>query len=121
MQFAKESQPPNAITRYDAISILSRDETLTGSLVVGADTLLRDWQCDSAETLSAAHIEPLLAQSPEVIILATGEAPRFPPSKIMHAVMRNGVGIEVMNDGAAIRTFNVLLGESRRVLLALIR
>jgi uncharacterized protein len=36
------------------------------------------------------------------------------------ALKARGVGVDSMDTGAACRTFNVLLGESRRVALALL-
>ncbi|MEO0573929.1 MAG: MTH938/NDUFAF3 family protein [Pseudomonadota bacterium] len=121
MQFAKENQPPNAISRYDANSIWIRDQQHIGSLAIAQTEVLSDWRCRSVDDLSPALIQPLLDLKPQVIVLATGERPVFPQATLMQQVMLAGVGIEVMNDGAAVRTFNVLLGEARPSVLALVR
>ena len=44
----------------------------------------------------------------------------FPRPSLLAGVQRQGIGIEVMANDAAIRTFNVLLSEDRKVLLALL-
>lgn len=121
MQFAKETQPPNAISRYDANSIWIRDQKHDGSLAIAQTDILDEWRCHRVVDLSDALLQPLLDLAPQVIVLATGERPQFPEATVMQRVMLAGVGIEVMNDGAAVRTFNVLLGEGRPTILALVR
>jgi uncharacterized protein len=49
------------------------------------------------------------------VILGTGERSVFPPRELTFAFARRRVGLEVMNTGAAARTFNVLVGEGRRL------
>jgi uncharacterized protein len=56
---------------------------------------------------------------PEVILLGTGSLQRQPPPALTTAVLRLGVGIEVMTTAAACRTYNVLVAEYRRVAAAL--
>ena len=92
-----------------------------GSLAVTAEGILTEWRCTSVAALDSAALEPLVALEPEAIVLGVGAAVTFPRAEAMRSVMRAGVGIEVMNDGAAVRTFNVMLGEGRRVVLALVR
>ncbi|MEL7023644.1 MAG: MTH938/NDUFAF3 family protein [Pseudomonadota bacterium] len=121
MQFARESAQRHAIQKYNLTTVTIAEQTYEGSLAISAETLLEDWQCTSIEALSDTLIDRLVALNPEVIILATGATVVFPNAALLHPVMRSGIGIEVMNDGAAIRTFNVLLSESRQVVLALIR
>ncbi len=53
-----------------------------------------------------------------MFILGTGEQQVFPPVEIMAACLTRGIGIEVMNNASAARTFNVLAGENRRVVAA---
>ena len=60
-------------------------------------------------------LELLLRNEPELVILGTGERNVFPPRELTFAFARRRVGLEVMNTGAAARTFNVLAGEGRRV------
>ncbi len=49
------------------------------------------------------------------MLLGTGDVQRFPPVQIRGAFVRAGVGLEVMDLGAACRTFNVLVQEERKV------
>lgn len=54
----------------------------------------------------------------DVIFLGTGSEIAHAPAALRAAVESRGMGLEVMNSPAACRTYNVLLGEGRRVALA---
>lgn len=59
-----------------------------------------------------------LAGKVDVIFLGTGAEIAHAPGGLRAAVEAAGMGLEVMNSPAACRTYNVLLGEGRRVALA---
>ena len=73
------------------------------------------WKVGDPRAFTAMDLEPLLELDPEVILLGTGASQVFPPPAVMAACLSRGVGLEVMNNAAAARTFNVLAGEARRV------
>ena len=56
--------------------------------------------------------------APEFLILGTGKTYRRPPRALVEAIESRGIGIEVMDNAAAARTFNVLATEGRRVVAA---
>ncbi len=55
-----------------------------------------------------------------VLLLGTGRSPVFPDPIILGAFRDAGVWLEVMDTGAAARTYNVLLAEERDVSAALL-
>ena len=61
----------------------------------------------------------MIALSPEVVLLGTGERQRMPQAALYAAFAARGIGLEVMDNRAACRTYNVLLGEMRDVAVAL--
>jgi len=65
-------------------------------------------------------LAPLLERKPELVLLGTGERQVFPSGRVLAAFAGCGIGFEVMDNGAACRTFNLLLQEGRDVVLALI-
>ena len=69
-----------------------------------------------------AHIAPVLAERSKVefILLGTGRTLVFPSAEIRAAFAAADMGLEAMDTGAAIRTYNILLGEGRPVGAALI-
>jgi len=90
------------------------------NVVVSAQAVSPAWVSGPLAAVTAADLEPLAAARPEIVILGSGAAFRFPGPEILAPLHRAGVGVEVMDTRAACRTYNILLGEGRRVMAALI-
>ncbi|HET6396768.1 MAG TPA: Mth938-like domain-containing protein [Pseudoxanthomonas sp.] len=105
----------------DGRSARVNERVLERSFALSPDRLLEDWDAPAtAGELAAAHLQPLLALEPELVVLGTGGRQAFPPAAALAACLTRGVGIEVMDNAAAARTYNVLAGEGRRVVVALL-
>lgn len=104
--------------RADAIAVGSRE--LRGSFAVTVSTLIEDWPVDSLAGLDEAALDQLLAVRPDVILLGVGETQRQLPPALLYRALSQGVGLEVMTNAAAARTYNLLLAEDRNVLAAFI-
>jgi uncharacterized protein len=120
MQLSSDTRTDvNAVVGYAADEVRLRTRALRTSAIVTADRVV-DWPVASLADISPSALDSVLDLGPEVVLLSTGGTQRFPdPAVIAHAYGR-GVGFEVMDVGAACRTYNVLLGEDRRVALALL-
>ena len=81
---------------------------------------IEEWTVSGFETLSTADFEPVLAVQPDVLILGTGSRIRFPGRGLTRALAAAGVGLEVMDNGAACRTYNIVAAEGRRVAAAIL-
>ena len=66
------------------------------------------------------HFERVVDLEPELVIFGAGARLRFPPPQYTQGLLKRGIGVEVMDTAAACRTYNVLLGEGRRVGLAVL-
>jgi uncharacterized protein len=99
----------------DGTGALVNERRLQASFVVAPDALVEDWPVRDAAAMTPADLEPLLALEPELIVLGTGAAQRFPPAAVMAACLQRGIGLEAMTNAAAARTYSVLAGEGRRV------
>jgi uncharacterized protein len=104
------------VRRTAARSITLIDRELTTSFLLMPDRVIEHWPVAAANALDAGHVDSLLALQPELVILGTGERQVFPAAEFMAGLLRKGVGIEVMDNAAAARTYNLLAGEGRRVL-----
>lgn len=60
------------------------------------------------------------AEEIDFLLFGTGLERREPPPGLLQAFSEAGVGLEVMDTGAACRTYNVLLGEERAFAAALL-
>jgi uncharacterized protein len=70
--------------------------------------------------LGEADFARLLELRPEIVLLGTGGHQQFLHPRVTQPLAAAHVGLEVMDTRAACRTFNILLGEGRRVIAALI-
>ncbi|MDV0439851.1 Mth938-like domain-containing protein [Xanthomonas sacchari] len=104
-----------ALRMADGRQAKVNDRLLTRSFILAPDTLVEDWQAPLAGDLQPQHLQPLLDLNPALVILGTGERQVFPAAAVMALFLTRGIGVEVMNNAAAARTYNVLAAEGRRV------
>ena len=78
------------------------------------------WDIDNVSDLSTAHFQRLADLKAEVVILGTGKCIVFPHSAIIQPLMQKHIGLEVMDTGAACRTYNILADDGRRVVACLL-
>ena len=90
------------------------------SLIVLPDQLIPDWEPRSLEDLAEAHFTELAKLNVEIVLLGTGRTLRFPSPRLTAPLMQARIGCEVMDSQAAARTYNILMGEGRRVAAALL-
>ena len=108
------------VRRVGVRGITLIDRELTESFLLAPDQVIEHWPVAAAGTLDADHVQALLALRPELVILGTGERQVFPAAAFMAGFLRQGIGIEVMDNAAAARTYNLLAAEGRRVIGAFI-
>jgi uncharacterized protein len=99
----------------DGAHVLVNERSLTHSCVVSPESLVEDWAVTDATSMAPTDLEPLLALNPELVLLGTGERQVFPAAAVLAACLGRGIGLEVMSNDAAARTYSVLAGEGRRV------
>jgi uncharacterized protein len=120
VQFTLE--PPsqaNLIRSYSASELHIAAQRITASCIVTASELISVWEPQSFAELLPAHLEAVFALRPELVLLATGTTQHFASLAVRAAFVQRRIGLEVMELGAACRTFNVLVQEERRVAAAL--
>ncbi|GAB1579652.1 Mth938-like domain-containing protein [Bordetella petrii] len=57
---------------------------------------------------------------PEVLLVGTGSRQRLLGQDVLRPLLAAGIGVEVMDTQAAARTYNILMAEGRRVVVALL-
>ncbi len=95
-------------------------EKIERSIVIGSRGEKFDWNCARFEDLTEAHFTQLGTTQPELVIFGSGARIRFAPPAFLRGLMQQRIGIETMDTLAACRTYNVLAGEGRRVIAALL-
>lgn len=96
------------------------DRMFAGPILLSARNVIDPWEVKDPGSISEDRLAPVFALEPEVVLLGTGARQVFPPPELMMSFYRRGIGVEVMTTDAACRTFNILAGEGRRVVAALL-
>ena len=110
----------NLITRVGSAGIHVGEDVLDASFIISPAELLPRWPVVDVAALDLAALAPALALSPEILVLGTGPRIQFPARELFAALAAQGIGLEVMDTAAACRTYNVLAGEERAVVGAII-
>ncbi len=80
------------------------------------------WDALEGDALTADLFDRVLADAAgiEVLLVGTGKELRPLPATLKAKLREHGIGSDPMSTGAAVRTFNIMLSESRAVAAALI-
>lgn len=108
------------VRKADAHTVTVVDRPFTTSLILSRGNVIDDWAVSDITTMTPAHVEPILALKPDVVLLGTGGRQVFPSQAVLAAFLQHGVGVEVMDNSAAARTWDILASEGRNVVAAFI-
>jgi uncharacterized protein len=121
MQFTQDlSTGINVIRGYANGELRVKENAYRGAVILSAATLMDLPNVQNLEDLLKVDVARILALEPELVLLGTGERQIFPAPGFGAQYLRAGIGFEVMDTGAACRTFNVLVAELRRVVAVLL-
>ena len=92
-----------------------------GGVLVWPDKTV-PWVLSSFAALQVSNFSPVYDHDPlpDVVLFGTGATQQFLVPALRQALRDKGLVIEVMDTGAACRTYNVLLAEGRRVVAAML-
>jgi uncharacterized protein len=121
MKFQPDTLPGvNVITRHEAGRVRVGAVDHSHSVLVPWIGTVQRWEVDDFDALAEIHFAALLAAQPELVIFGSGPRLRFPRPALLRPLIEARIGIETMDTAAACRTYNVLAGEGRHVLAALL-
>jgi uncharacterized protein len=115
-----EDPAPGALDAIGPDSSRVRQEVLTRSTIITPTRLVRDWPPQSFGDLAPSHMDIILELAPEIVLLGSGNSLLWPDAAIVAPLAAAGIGYEIMNTAAACRTYNILMGDGRRVAAALL-
>lgn len=99
---------------------LNTRQSFEQSIIVFPDKLHTDWGVVSVEEIRPKDYAPIFEYKPELLIIGTGDTQIFPHPRTFIDLIDMNIGYEIMDNSAACRTFNILMGEGRKASLALI-
>jgi uncharacterized protein len=110
----------NIFTAHGADYVMVNGRKFEHSIVVTPEQILSDWQPQGFEGLTEHHFTHLLTIKPEIVLLGTGTQQLFPHPSLYQELTKSGIGVDSMSTPAACRTYNILMGEDRKVLVAIL-
>ena len=110
----------NIIQSYGNGKFQINDKQFDHSILVFPDQII-PWSPIDANNLIVDDFKKVLTVGPivELLLLGCGKATWFLPLPLRDELKEMGLVLEPMDTGAACRTFNVLLGEDRKIAAAL--
>ena len=121
MKIELDSENPvsNKIISYSDDSFTLKDKVIKSNLVISNDRLIENWSVASYKILALQHMEAIIEWQPEIILLGTGKESGFQNYELLSSLASKNIGLEIMNTGAACRSYNLLIDEGRNVVACL--
>ncbi len=120
MKLTDDNNPGIHLVRaYGPGEIRVGDDLIRRSCLLRADRVVKDWRPQTLGELLPQDLDAIFALEPEILVLGSGTRQKFPPHELLAKILARGIGCEVMDTGAACRTYNVLVSEDRRAVAAL--
>lgn len=120
MRFTQDStSASNLVRAYGSGELRVNDNVYRSTIIVSASAVQAAPDIRGMEDLAALDPSRILSQGPELVLLGTGPRQIFPAASFRAQFLSAGIGFEVMDTGAACRTFNVLVAEQRPVVALL--
>ena len=110
----------NMITGYGAGYVEINQTPYAHAVILSSDGAISNWSVQTFDSLEVCHFSQLVDLKPELILIGTGSRQRFPKPELLKDLIMAKIGFEIMDSQAACRTYNILVGEGRKILLALI-
>ena len=120
MKLQPDKSDAQSLTAHGPGWVAINNEKVEGSVVVGSRGERFEWNCSSFDQIGPEHFAQLASLGAELIIFGSGNRIRFPQPAWLKPLMAQRTGVETMDTAAACRTYNILAGEGRHVIAALL-
>lgn len=108
------------IRGYAKDYIQVNDQKIRHSIIIMPNQLVDPWPPHRIADLTIDYLQKIIDLRPSIVLLGSGEDLAFPDAALLNVFYQQKIGIEVMNNGAACRTYTVLMSEGRNVAAALL-
>ncbi len=119
IEIDRENSTSNKIISYSDDSFTLKNKLIKSNFVISKDNLIEHWSVSSYQNLALQHMDPIIEWQPEVILLGTGKESGFQNYELLSYITSKNIGLEIMNTGAACRSYNLLIDEGRNVVACL--
>jgi uncharacterized protein len=120
MKLHPDRSAVQTISSYGDGWIAVDGERIDTSVLISSGGQRIPWPCNRFADLGAAHFRQLAELDTELVLFGSGGRIRFPDPAWLAPLMARRIGLETMDTQAACRTYNILAGEGRKVVAALL-
>ncbi len=115
------AQGKQILTGYGGGQFRVGGEVYTRSIIIFPDRTI-EWQMSTGKPITLESLDMVVEEEGYIDLLLIGcpKPQQLLPAKIRNALKEAGIALDVMDIGAACRTYNVLALEDRRVAAAII-
>ena len=110
----------NLFTGHGAGYVAINGVRYAKSLIVTPARIITDWAATDFDNLREEHFGQVLALAPQIVLFGTGATFRLIRPELARSLHAARIGLEVMDNAAACRTYNILVAEGRNVVAALL-
>tara|TARA_Y100001949_G_C15684547_1_gene199684 strand:- start:3 stop:428 length:426 start_codon:yes stop_codon:yes gene_type:complete len=109
----------NKIIAYSDNWFKLSNKVIQTNLVISKNRICKNLLTNKYQDFTLQHLDKLILWEPEIIIIGSGKTLNFPNKEWGDYVNRKNIGFEVMDTGAACRSYNLLIDEDRNVIACL--
>ncbi len=106
----------NTVTAYGDTFVDINAQRFESSVLVQPEGIIETLPHKAFLEMDEPFFAKLAELQPELVILGTGQKQHFPHPRLTHALIEQRIGLESMTTAAAVRTYNILMAEGRKVL-----
>ena len=107
------------ITACDGFKCVINQKSYQQSFILYHNQII-PWNIDSINAITPESLEPILSLHPDCVIIGTGIDFHFLDSNRLEPLIRAGIGYECMKSITACGSYQLLAGDGRQVLAAII-
>jgi uncharacterized protein len=107
------------VRRYAPGEIDVAGQLIRQPCLLSATQLITDWPVRSPAQLDLPALESVLALRPRILLIGADPPASRPGAALRRELETRGIALEMMDLGAACRTYNVLAQEHREVVAGL--
>ncbi|MFT7529379.1 MAG: hypothetical protein ACI9FD_000381 [Gammaproteobacteria bacterium] len=116
----EQNESINTFAGYDDISVTIGQRKFSESLIVSPSSLTCPWEVNQMTDLDDEALELIVSHQPEIVLLGFGRQMSAIQPRLLVWFGQRHIGLEMMDLGAACRTYNILAAEQRDVTAAII-
>ena len=109
----------NKITAYSDNWFKLGDRIVKKNIVISKDYIYEDFLPKDYQDFALLHLNKLILWQPEIILIGSGKTLNFPNKEWGEYLNKRNIGFEIMDTGAACRSYNLLIDEGRNIVACL--